>query len=217
MLLNYKVTPRRLEITSASSSATYGTRQPQVQFGMPVLLGMTRNAGCGAPKRKCQWAPSARPQRPQLYRLATRRRALGAWLPSGAKHEAFIPNTRLVPTVSSPVNYAISHHEQHGRRYARCSCGASINEWIILSGLVCPRCAPSGATKNDHKHVSVYLDSSVDKLTHRARLLQARKPNAPAEWMQKLPQMARRLEESLFRSALSFVSYSGMRPRASEF
>ena len=127
------------------------------------------------------------------------------------------PNTRLVPTVSSPVNYAISHHEQHGRRYARCSCGASINEWIILSGLVCPRCAPSGATKNDHKHVSVYFDSSVDKLSHRARLLQARKPNAPAEWMQKLPQMARRLEESLFRSALSFVSYSGMCPRVSEF
>ena len=40
----------------------------------------------------------------------------------------------------------------------------------------------------------------------RARLLQARKPNAPVEWMQKLPQMARRLEESLFRSAQSFVS-----------
>lgn len=39
-----------------------------------------------------------------------------------------------------------------------------------------------------------------------ARLLQARKPNAPVEWMQKLPQMARRLEESLFRSAVSFVS-----------
>ena len=42
-------------------------------------------------------------------------------------------------------------------------------------------------------------------MSHSARLLQARKPNAPAEWMQKLPQMARRLEESLFRSAHSFV------------
>jgi hypothetical protein len=41
----------------------------------------------------------------------------------------------------------------------------------------------------------------------RARLLQARKPNAPVEWMQKLPQMARRLEESLFRSAQSFDEY----------
>lgn len=39
-----------------------------------------------------------------------------------------------------------------------------------------------------------------------ARLLQARKPNAPADWMQKLPQMARRLEESLFRTAESFAS-----------
>jgi len=38
-------------------------------------------------------------------------------------------------------------------------------------------------------------------------LLQARKPNAPVEWMQKLPQMARRLEESLFRSAQSFDEY----------
>jgi E1A/CREB-binding protein len=44
-------------------------------------------------------------------------------------------------------------------------------------------------------------------ITNIARLLQARKPNAPAEWMQKLPQMARRLEESLFRSAVSFDDY----------
>ena len=43
------------------------------------------------------------------------------------------------------------------------------------------------------------------KHARSARLLQARKPNAPVEWMQKLPQMARRLEESLFRSAQSFV------------
>jgi len=44
-------------------------------------------------------------------------------------------------------------------------------------------------------------------ITNIARLLQARKPNAPVEWMQKLPQMARRLEESLFRSAQSFDEY----------
>jgi len=44
-------------------------------------------------------------------------------------------------------------------------------------------------------------------ITNIARLLQARKPNAPVEWMQKLPQMARRLEESLFRSAQSFEEY----------
>jgi len=49
--------------------------------------------------------------------------------------------------------------------------------------------------------------TSVTKPSYRARLLQARKPNAPVEWMQKLPQMARRLEESLFRSANSFVIF----------
>ena len=44
-------------------------------------------------------------------------------------------------------------------------------------------------------------------ITNIARLLQARKPNASAEWMQKLPLMSRRLEESLFRSAASFEEY----------
>ena len=44
-------------------------------------------------------------------------------------------------------------------------------------------------------------------ITNIARLLQARKPNATADWMQCLPQMARRLEDSLFRSATSFEEY----------
>ena len=44
-------------------------------------------------------------------------------------------------------------------------------------------------------------------ITSIAQLLIARKPNPPAEWLQKLPQMARRLEESLFRSAASFEEY----------
>ena len=44
-------------------------------------------------------------------------------------------------------------------------------------------------------------------ITNIARLLQARKPNATADWMQRLPLMARRLEESLFRSAASFEEY----------
>ena len=44
-------------------------------------------------------------------------------------------------------------------------------------------------------------------ITNIARLLQARKPNATADWMQKLPLMARRLEDSLFRSAVSFEEY----------
>jgi E1A/CREB-binding protein len=44
-------------------------------------------------------------------------------------------------------------------------------------------------------------------VTSIAKLLQARKPNAPTEWMKKLPQMARRLEESLFKGAPSFDEY----------
>jgi len=39
-------------------------------------------------------------------------------------------------------------------------------------------------------------------------LLQQRKPNAPQEWLKKLPQMAKRLEESLYRSAKSFEEYN---------
>jgi len=40
------------------------------------------------------------------------------------------------------------------------------------------------------------------------QLLQQRKPNAPPEWLKKLPQMAKRLEESLYRMAPSFESYN---------
>ena len=39
-------------------------------------------------------------------------------------------------------------------------------------------------------------------------LLRQRKPNAPQEWLAKLPQMAKRLEESLYRSAPSFEAYN---------
>ena len=44
-------------------------------------------------------------------------------------------------------------------------------------------------------------------ITSIAQLLIARKPNPPAEWLQKLPDMARRMEESLFRAATSFEEY----------
>ena len=44
-------------------------------------------------------------------------------------------------------------------------------------------------------------------ITIIAQLLIARKPNPPAEWLQKLPQMARRFEESLFRAAASLEEY----------
>eukprot|EP00934_Nitzschia_sp_Nitz4_P007641 Nitzschia sp. Nitz4//scaffold168_size48592//5476//10477//NITZ4_007045-RA/size48592-snap-gene-0.3-mRNA-1//-1//CDS//3329538306//7631//frame0 len=40
------------------------------------------------------------------------------------------------------------------------------------------------------------------------QLLKQRKPNAPADWLKKLPQMAKRLEESLYRSAKSFGEYN---------
>ena len=45
----------------------------------------------------------------------------------------------------------------------------------------------------------------IAKIVH---LLQQRKPNAPPEWLKKLPQMAKRLEESLYRSAKSFDEYN---------
>lgn len=45
----------------------------------------------------------------------------------------------------------------------------------------------------------------IAKIVH---LLQQRKPNAPQEWLKKLPQMAKRLEESLYRSAKSFDEYN---------
>ena len=44
-------------------------------------------------------------------------------------------------------------------------------------------------------------------ITEIARRLLARRPNASAEWLQKLPQMARRLEESLLRAAASLEEY----------
>ena len=39
------------------------------------------------------------------------------------------------------------------------------------------------------------------------QLLRQRKPNAPQEWLNKLPQVAKRLEESLYRSSPSFEVY----------
>ena len=63
------------------------------------------------------------------------------------------------------------------------------------------------------------LETRRSMITNIARLLQARKPNASAEWMQRLPLMSRRLEESLFRSATSFEEYrdtSTLRKRLQE-
>jgi hypothetical protein len=40
------------------------------------------------------------------------------------------------------------------------------------------------------------------------QLLHQTKPNAPQEWLEKLPTMTKRLEESLYRSAPSFDAYN---------
>lgn len=45
-------------------------------------------------------------------------------------------------------------------------------------------------------------------LEFSVHLLKQRKPNAPQDWLKKLPQMAKRLEESLYRSAKDFNEYN---------
>jgi hypothetical protein len=52
-----------------------------------------------------------------------------------------------------------------------------------------------------------HITERREMVTWIAELLQARNPDASTEWMAKLPQLARRLEESLFRCALSFGKY----------
>ena len=47
-------------------------------------------------------------------------------------------------------------------------------------------------------------------ITQIVHLLQKRKPNAPPEWLKKIPDMARRLEDSLYRSAPSKDIYRDM-------
>ena len=42
------------------------------------------------------------------------------------------------------------------------------------------------------------------------QICQQRKPNAPQEWLKKLPQLAKRLEESLYLSAPSFEAYNDL-------
>jgi len=45
----------------------------------------------------------------------------------------------------------------------------------------------------------------IGKITH---LIHKRKPSPPQRWLKKIPQMAKRLELSLYRSARSFQEYS---------
>ena len=48
-------------------------------------------------------------------------------------------------------------------------------------------------------------DLMINKIVN---LLQQRRPNAPDEWHQKLPQMAKRLEEALYNNANSLEEYN---------
>jgi E1A/CREB-binding protein len=52
------------------------------------------------------------------------------------------------------------------------------------------------------------LHINVTPISFSVQLLRQRKPNAPQEWLEKLPAMAKRLEESLYRSAPSFDAYN---------
>lgn len=53
------------------------------------------------------------------------------------------------------------------------------------------------------------FDSTQYPIIYRSvDLLKARKPNPTQDWLDKLPQMAKRIESSLFKSAPDFRSYS---------
>mmetsp|Transcript_7569 Transcript_7569/g.10469 ORF Transcript_7569/g.10469 Transcript_7569/m.10469 type:complete len:207 (-) Transcript_7569:167-787(-) len=53
-----------------------------------------------------------------------------------------------------------------------------------------------------------YVEGRRRMIAQVVHLLRQRKRNAPQEWLNKLPQMAKRLEELLYRSAPSFDSYN---------
>ena len=84
----------------------------------------------------------------------------------------------------------------------------------IISGLpICfdrfcsQRTVASFPFQSSH-HSLEYLSCSVHECRNSVHLLKQRKPNAPQDWLKKLPQMAKRLEESLYRSAKSFDEYN---------
>ncbi|OQR98354.1 hypothetical protein ACHHYP_08721 [Achlya hypogyna] len=49
-----------------------------------------------------------------------------------------------------------------------------------------------------------------DVITRIVQFLQMQKPNAPQDWMKRLPQMAKKLEEALYRKATSKAEYNDM-------
>mmetsp|Transcript_14029 Transcript_14029/g.32495 ORF Transcript_14029/g.32495 Transcript_14029/m.32495 type:complete len:148 (-) Transcript_14029:270-713(-) len=72
---------------------------------------------------------------------------------------------------------------------------------------------PPQSTILQHQEWNVGWQSDEDVQERRkmiariAQILQQRKPNAPAAWLKNLPQMAKRLEVSLYCSAGSFQKY----------
>jgi len=55
------------------------------------------------------------------------------------------------------------------------------------------------------------MDERQKMINEIVSLIQNRKPNAPQEWLKKVPSMARRLEEPLYRCARSFKAYADSR------
>merc|ERR1711884_611708 len=55
------------------------------------------------------------------------------------------------------------------------------------------------------------MDERQKMINEIVSLIQNRKPNAPQEWLKKVPSMARRLEEPLYRCAQSFKAYADSR------
>jgi E1A/CREB-binding protein len=57
-------------------------------------------------------------------------------------------------------------------------------------------------------HSESHAQAKRDMNTQIIELLRLRRPNATSDWQQKLPQMAKRLEEALYSDAASFQEYS---------
>ena len=104
-------------------------------------------------------------------------------------------------TPASPVSPGVPAQRAAVPQPATPSQPATAPIALTLSVSASPAGAPAWYVQEQHLQVRGNVISSI------AQLLIARKPNPPAEWLQKLPQMARRLEESLFRSAASFEEY----------
>ncbi|OQR98352.1 histone acetyltransferase [Achlya hypogyna] len=65
-----------------------------------------------------------------------------------------------------------------------------------------PPTAPTGTWQSPNDN-----PSRREVITRIIHFLQSQKPNAPPDWMRRLPQMAKKLEESLYRNATSKAEY----------